>query len=128
MKDFLYFIFRFLFKAWVKKGQRDVVSDLKAKSLVTYLHILNGARMSVMGMVTVLLILQMVSFGLALMIGAAVFLAPFELNLKLWIVFAVGGFLFVLPILGISLLLSQRLWYRLSGAEKMVSEVLEKQA
>lgn len=128
MKSLLYFVLRIFFKAWMKKGQQDVVSDIKAKSIVAYLRLLNGARMSLVGIVTVFLVMQLIVFGLALMVGTAVFLVPIDMNLKLWALFALGGLLFLVPILGISILLSQRLWYRASGADKMVSDLLEKSA
>ena len=63
------------------------------------------------------------SFGLALMLGAGVFLAPWEMQTKLWFVVAIGGVLFVLPTICLMIFFSERLWYRLSGADNMVKEL-----
>lgn len=126
MKHWLFSLFGFLFKLWAKKSQRDLVSEFKAKSLIGYLRILNGVRLGAMGMVTVLIVFQMVGLGLAMMIGAAVFLAQLTLEVKLWAVFGLGTALFLLPVLGLCILLSERVWYRASGADKLVREILEK--
>ncbi len=113
---------------WLRRQQLRAVDRFKAKGLKTYLRVLQGARFSAMGIVALLLTLQILCFGLALMIGAAIFLAPWELETKLWSIFGIGAGLFLLPLMTLMALLSERTWYRVSGADRMVGQVLEKEA
>lgn len=118
-------IVQFLFRFWLRKYKAKALSQAKETGIKAYLRMLQGLRLSGLGFIALAIVLQLTAFGLALMIGALVFLSPLDLEMKLWLVFGFGSLLFLLPVLAILVLFSERLWYRASGAEKLVNSVLE---
>lgn len=118
-------VIEFLFRWWMGRAKRQAFFEVRKKGIQAYLKFLQGARLTAVGFITALIVLQLIGFGLAMMVTAGVLLSPWEMEIKLWIVFGVGASLFLIPVLGLSFLLSQRLWYRASGAEDMVNDLLK---
>ncbi|MGE0763523.1 MAG: hypothetical protein AB7N80_09625 [Bdellovibrionales bacterium] len=108
-----------------KRQQAQAMHHMKIEGLRTYLKVLQGARLSAMGLIAFLLVMQLMSFGLALMVGAGVFLAPWELETKLWVAAVTGGVLFLMPLVTLLIIFSERVWYQASGADRMVKRVLD---
>jgi hypothetical protein len=117
-----------LLRWWLGEQKLRAIRNIKAEGIRTYLKVLQGVRLSAIGIVALLVTMQMLCFGLALMIGAGVFLAPLELEVKLWAVFIFGAGLFFVPFVALMFLLSERIWYKASGADTMVKQILEKEA
>jgi hypothetical protein len=112
---------------WTGRLQSRTFRDAKVRGLKTYLKVLQGARWSLMGVVSLFAMIQFMCLGLAVMLAAGVFLSPWEMDQKLWAALGVGAFLFIIPAIVMMILFSQRLWYRVSGASKMVDKVLTSQ-
>lgn len=117
-----------IFSLWLRRQKNRAVSRLKLEGLKTYLKTLQVARLSAVGIVCLLVALQLMCLGLLVMVAAAVYLAPLAEDVKLWVIFGTGAVLFTLPFLALTILLSERLWYHVSGAQEMVQKTLEKDA
>lgn len=110
---------------WFKRQQESTMQKMKVEGLRTYLKVLQGARFSAMGIVAFVMVMQLMGFGLALMLGAAIFLSPLEMEIKLWSLVGIGAFLFFLPLFAMLIVFSEKVWYRASGADRMVKKVLD---
>ena len=110
---------------WLRRQRTRTTSKLKIKGLKIYLKILQGARLSVIGIVAILFTLQLMALGLVLTLGAGVYLLPLPDETKIWIVFGVGSIFFLLPLVLLSIFLSERLWYQASGASDLVKDALK---
>lgn len=95
----------------------------KKTGLLTYLKILQVTRKSLILAVFLFFFLQMMFFGFIGLVVTGVWLWPTDdLHLKLWVLFGVFSFLFLVPALGLFFIFSDRMWFRLSGAKKMLEE------
>lgn len=128
MNTWLTWLLKWLVKWWFGQAKLNAVEQAKANGIQAYLKLLRGAKLTLAGGIAALFFLQMFAFGLALMLSAAMFLLPLDLEMKLWLVFGLGALLFFAPLIILLFLFSDRIWYRATGAEKMVNQVLEKNA
>ena len=99
------------------------LSEAKRKGTLAYLRALQGARRALIGLVLVIVMFQVMvlaGFG-ALLTGFTLWEADY--TFKLQILFAVFLALAGLPALGLAILCSERIWYKASGAEKMVDRL-----
>jgi hypothetical protein len=105
----------FFFKAW---GQRMAANRLKTQGLLVYLKILQAVRKSLLGIIAFLCFLQFIVLGLIGTFVVGVLLTHNEPETKLWIL--LSGFLVLLavPMIGLTFMFSERLWFKMSGAEE----------
>lgn len=101
---------------------RQTAKSLERKGLLFYLKGLQVARLGLAGSLAVFCFLQLMIFGFIGALVSGVLLLPEELNTRLWILFGVFAALFLLPLIGLLILFSERLWFRLSGAEEMMKK------
>ncbi len=95
---------------------------VKRSGLLVYLKALQLIRKSLLLMVFLFFFFQMMIFGMIGMIVFGVWLWPTQdLELKLWVLFGISSFLFLLPVAGLLFAFSDRVWFKLSGAQKLVS-------
>lgn len=97
---------------------------VKAKGIRVYLQVLQAVRRSAMVAIAALIILQLIGVGFAIMVAAGMFLLPLEFVQKMWILFGIGSVMFFVPVIALCYLLSQKLWYKASGAEQMVNDLI----
>lgn len=117
---------------WVKKilsyllGQlayQYAFGQVKKKALLIYLKTLQATRRSFIAAIAVFCILQLMVFGFLGTVITAVWLLPLEdVNTKLYILLGFFGFLFLIPLIGLCIFLSERVWFRASGAEQLLKE------
>lgn len=103
------------------KGQ--LVTRAKRKGVIAYLHALQGTRRAVVIALAAFFIFHgilLAGFG-ALVTG--MMLLNLEQRTMLEILFSIFLAMFLLPLLALMWAMSERLWYKASGAEKMVEEV-----
>lgn len=103
------------------KGQ--LVTRAKRKGVVAYLHALQGTRRAVLIALAAFFVFHgilLAGFG-ALVTG--MMLLDLERRTMLEVLFGVFMVMFLLPVLALMFGMSERLWYKVSGAEKMVEEV-----
>lgn len=102
---------------------RQAVRQAEKKAILFLLKALQAARMSLAAALAVFFVIQLMIFGL---IGAAVtglWLMPWEQETKLWVLFGVSAGLFLIPLGLLLVFFSERVWYRLSGAESLVASL-----
>lgn len=114
-----------LFSAWFNKTKRTVIRKSKVEALKVYLKALQGARLGLGMVLLITLSVQLFSVGLIVLIAAAFYLSPLDMETKAWIAFGLGSALFLIPLTIFIFALSQQVWYRWSGAERMVQDVLQ---
>lgn len=127
LQKLFFLICKILFGRWLSQKKKSTSTYLKAEGVKNYLRVMQGLRIGTLGLVSFIIVIQMFTFGLALMGGAAIFLTNWPLESKIQAIFILGGCLFALPFLGLLILFSERLWYKASGAQKMVNDILESQ-
>ena len=113
-------ILLFVFKAYVK-GQ--VVNEVRRRGTLAYLKTVNATRLILIGALLSFIFLQMMVISLIGVIVTGFFLWEHEFQAKLEILFWIFLGMFTLPALLLIVGLSERLWYRVSGAKKMVDDL-----
>lgn len=121
-------ILELAFSWWAHRQRIKAVTRLRSEGVRVYMKVLQGVRMSLVGVIAAIIALQLLGLGFAMMASASVFLSPWDLETKLWVIFGIGAGLFTLPFLVLAIIFSERLWYKVSGAERMVDELLHDKA
>lgn len=123
MKRILRQLFHFIFHFAVHEARKRVERQVKLKSLQVYLKALKVTRLTLSGILALLFVLQVCAMGLLTALGAALYLAPWEPQVKAIVALSVGGALFVIPLFLALFALSDRTWFKYSGAEQMMSDL-----
>lgn len=103
--------------------ENRLVSNVKRQSVMAYLRILQSSRFFFIGALASFLLLQIMilaGFG-ALITGF--YLIDYDYQRKLEILFVLFLLIFIIPLGCLIWLFNERLWYRLSGAQKLVEEM-----
>jgi len=103
-----------------KKAARSI----RKKAVLAYLRALQITRASLAGFIALFLFLQLMLVGFIGSVVVGVFLIPQDLEVRLWILFAVFSLFFLVPLAALLFAFSEKVWYRHSGAEKMVADHL----
>jgi hypothetical protein len=109
-----------------QQAKRRALREMKKRGVVAYMKTLQGTRYALMGALAAFCILQIMALSLLAAIACGVWLLDLETDTKLQILLGCFGALFALPFLGLIVLFSERLWYKASGAQKMVDELRAK--
>ena len=96
------------------------IKRLKTKGVLVYLRALQIVRMSLAGALALFLVLQLMVIGFVGAIATGVWLLPQESEIKLWILFGVFAFFFVIPFAALLFVFSDRVWFEMSGARDLV--------
>lgn len=99
--------------------------SIRKKGVLAYLRALQVIRKSLAGSIFLFVFLQLMVVGFIGSIVVGVFLIPQDLEVRLWILLGVFGFFFLLPLIVLLFVFSEKVWYKLSGAEKMVTDLQE---
>ncbi len=113
-------LFRLLWAIW---GQHVLMREMKRKSLAAYLRAVRAARLSLIVVLLAGLILQamlLAGFG-AVVTGFLLW--DYEFAAKIEILFWIFTSMFLIPFVLLLILLSERLWLRLSGAKRMMENL-----
>lgn len=118
--------------SWIKKflayflGQaayQYTFGQIKKRATLIYLKTLQAARRSLILTISVFFILQMMVLSFLGLVITGVWLMPLDdTQTKLYILFSFFGFAFFVPLIGLCFLLSDRVWFRLSGAEQLLKK------
>lgn len=117
----MHFIWRLLLSLIRHQAKLRFLAEAKKTGTIAYLRAVNGSRRFLIGALAAFLLLQfmvLAGFG-ALVTGFMLWEA--DQTLKLQILFAIFVGLFGIPALLLAFLFSERLWYKASGAEKLVN-------
>ncbi len=121
LKKLLLSLSLMFFQQW----RRDLVSRSKAKGISFYLKVLQTARRSLIALALLFLSLQVMLLGLVMAVASGLYLLPWTLELKAYLALGLGLSLFLFPLGFVIYGLSDRFWYRQSGAEDMVEKFIE---
>ena len=111
----------FFFAGEYLKGQ--AVMRAKRKGVVAYIHALQGVRFTVMGLIAAFFIFHGILFAGFGALITGMMLLDLEQRKMLQILFGVFLTMFLIPTVLIAVGLSERLWYKASGARKMVDNL-----
>lgn len=100
-----------------------IFGRVKKKAVLIYLKTLQAMRRSLMVSLIVFCFLQLMVFGFLGAVVTAIWLLPQDSNTKLLILLGFFAFLFIIPFVALCYFLSERLWFRISGAEKLLKEI-----
>lgn len=100
-----------------------MVQKTKAKSTLIYLKTLNKVRKSLLAAMIMIFGFQVVVFSFLAMITIGLWLLPWELETKLWVGFGLASITFVIPFAFCIYLFQEKLWYKVSQAEKMIEKI-----
>lgn len=116
-------IFRFLFMIIGAQVKKSVVHEAKRKGVVAYLRVLQGSRLFFVVCLAAFLILQamMISFFGLLVTG--LLLWDHDFAAKIEILFYIFLALFSVPFLVLIVITSERFWYKMSGAARLVDDL-----
>jgi hypothetical protein len=99
------------------------VAKAKKTGTIAYLRAVNGSRRLLIGVLVAFILLQsmvLAGFG-ALITGFMLWEA--DQTLKLQVLFTIFMGMFTIPALMLFILFSEKLWYKASGAEKLVNDL-----
>lgn len=100
---------------------RYAFRHFKTKALLIYLKTIQATRRSLIVALLAFFALQLMIFGFLGSVIVGVWLLPItDLSTKLIILFGFFSCIFLIPALALCFFLSERFWFRHSGAEQML--------
>lgn len=100
------------------------IKQVKRKMSLVYMKTLQAMRKSLIVALLVFFILQLMVLGFFGAAVTAIWLYPTpDLETKLYILLAFFGALFLIPALGLIVFFSDRMWYHLSGSQKIMQDL-----
>lgn len=96
---------------------------VKKKAVLIYLKTLQAMRRSLLAAVMVFCFLQIMIFGFLGTVVTAIWLTPEDTNTKLYYLLSFFALIFFVPFFVLCIALSERLWFRASGVEKLLKEL-----
>jgi len=103
------------FRLW---GGKMVMTHVRRKGLIAYLRTLQAIRKSVIVAIAFFCLLQLMIFGAVGTFVLTVLLTNQEQASKLWILLSGFLILFAIPLVGLGVLFSERIWLKASGAQE----------
>jgi hypothetical protein len=95
--------------------------EIKQKGVLLYLRTLSMVRKSLLFGLLVFCVFQMMVLGFIGAVVSGIWLLPIEDQvIRLWILFGVFASFFIIPFLVLLVLLSEKVWYKASGAEDLL--------
>lgn len=116
-------ILRLLLSALGHQAKLRLVGEAKRRGVAAYLHLVQGVRQALLGGLLAFLFLQTTILAGAGALATGLWLWDYDLHSKMQIAFILCLGFFVLSLLLLTALFSQRLWYRATGAEKLVDDL-----
>lgn len=113
-KTFSYFVGQMAYKF--------AFGQVKRKALLIYLKTLQAMRRSIILAFLIFCFIQLMVLGFLGTAVTAIWLLPQDTNTKLYILLGFFAFLFTIPFLALCFILSERMWFRFSGAEKLLKD------
>jgi hypothetical protein len=104
----------------------QAVNRLKVKGTLIYLRFLQGVRQTLRGAIAIFVVLQLMVMGFIGCIVSGVLLIPINTETKLWIFFGLSAAFFVIPLAFLLFVFSEKLWFKMSGAQEIVNQSINK--
>ena len=97
--------------------------QVKRKAVLVYLKTLQAVRRSIIAAICVFFALQFMVFAFFGAVITGIWLLPVsDTSTKLCILLGFFGLLFILSTIGLCVFLSERHWFKLSGAEQLLKD------
>jgi hypothetical protein len=116
----LSWLIRFIWLFW---GKQALVRETKRRTLAVYLRAIRATRWSVIGLLASFLILQLMMMSLVGALVTGIYLWDHDFQHKIEILFWIFAGCFLLPAIVLSVLMSERLWFRISGAKRLMDDL-----
>jgi hypothetical protein len=110
---------RDLFESYV----RTIVDLLKIEAAIAYLKVLQGTRRFVIAVMLLFFFVVVLGCGFLLIPIALLLFMPWAPETKAIVGICIGGAYVVIPIIVISMLLSEKRWVKWSGVGKLIRQV-----
>lgn len=117
------FLLRLLLNWFGHRAKRSAVHEAKRRSVLFYLKAVNGTRRAIALALLAFFCLQTMTLAFAGAVTAGIFLIDADLDARVRILFFTCLALFVVPALALAYVLSARVWFKHSGAAKMVEDL-----
>jgi hypothetical protein len=101
---------------------QKALQRVKQKGLLVYLKTLQVLRKSLALSLLVFFTLQLMLVGFVGSLTIGIWLIPTTPETKLWILLATFGTLFLIPALILTYILSEKFWFKASGAQKIIKD------
>jgi TRAP-type C4-dicarboxylate transport system permease small subunit len=100
-----------------------VFKQAKRKAMLVYLKTLQAVRRSLIAAICVFFALQFIVFSFFGAVISGIWLLPVsDVSTKLYILLGFFALIFFIYTAGLCVLLSERQWFKLSGAEKILQD------
>jgi hypothetical protein len=116
-------IARILFFIWGQRAQLRVIRAAKRHGLLAYLRALQSTRRVLIVGLAAFLVVQMMMLAFVGAVVCGVMLWDADMHLKLEVLCGVFVAMFALPFVALIILFSESVWFKASGAEKMVDDL-----
>ena len=124
MSSFLWKLLFKLAKTAVLSGWLSApVARLKIKAVSTYLKVVDGVRKGVLGVVALLLVLMLLITGFVAIHVGLFILFDWDLRTVGIVTLCLGGVYFLVPVIAITVMTSEKTWMKMSGGDDLVRKV-----
>lgn len=113
-------LFRMIWMMW---GKHMLVREAKRRTLAVYLRALRATRLGVLAFLAVFLVLQLMMLSAVGAIVTGMYLWEHDFQEKMEILFWIFAGTFTVPALLLAVLMSEFLWFRISGAKKLMDSI-----
>lgn len=111
---------------WLIIGHRaklKMITEAKRHGVIAYLKVLQASRRAIAGLLIAAFVMQLMILSFVGTLVTGVWLLELEAQTKLLILFGTFAGLFFVPAAILAFILSERVWYKASGAAKIVEEL-----
>ena len=106
-------------------AKTQMIRQAKRKGVAAYVRVVQGTRRALLGMLLLYFFLQIIVLAGVGAVVTGLWLWDYDPHVKMQIAFGICLGFFFLPALLLMVVFSERLWYKHSGAKKMVDELIE---
>jgi hypothetical protein len=108
---------------WLFWGKQAMVRETKRRTLAVYLRAIRATRFSVILFLAAFLTLQLMMLAAVGALVTGIYLWDYDFQKKIELLFWIFASLFFLPAGALCILLSERLWFKLSGARRLMDDL-----
>lgn len=99
------------------------ITRVKRQGVIAYIHALQGTRHALLAIVIGFFVFHFIVLAGIGALVTGMFMMNLEIETILTILFCIFSLMFFVPVGFLCFALSERMWYRYSGAEKMVEKL-----
>ncbi len=118
-------ILRLLWFVLGHQAKLRLVCEAKRHGVAAYLRLVQGVRQALLGGLLAYFFLQLTVLSGAGALATGLWLWDYDLHSKMQVAFGLCLGFFVLSLLLLAALFSQRLWYQATGAKKLVDGLIK---